>query len=63
VFRGETYFHKWGRVQGWSTMTPKCIPTLGVALVWESRMFKVLVGKAKKHKIGPLGHHWKGLEA
>jgi hypothetical protein len=43
-------------------MTLKCTPTLGVALVRESRMFKTLVGKANKHQIGPLGHHWKGFE-
>jgi len=44
-------------------MIPKCIPTLGVALMWELQMFRTLVGKAKKHHIGPLGYHWKGLEA
>jgi len=38
-------------------MTPKCTPTLGVTLVRELRMFEALVGKEKKHQIGPLGHH------
>jgi hypothetical protein len=33
VFRCETHVHKWGRVQGMKPMTPKCIPTLGIALV------------------------------
>jgi len=26
------------------------------------RMFKALIGEAKKHLIAPLGHHKKGLE-
>jgi hypothetical protein len=43
-------------------MTLKSTPTLGVALVRESQMFKTLVEKENKHQIGPLGHHWKGLE-
>jgi hypothetical protein len=34
-------------------MIPKCIPTLGVAFMWELWMFEPLVGKAKKHQIGP----------
>jgi len=24
-----------GKCKEWSLMTPKCIPTLGIALVWE----------------------------
>jgi hypothetical protein len=46
-----------GECKGWSPMTPKCIPTLGVTLVWELRMFGTLVIKVNKHQIGPLGHH------
>jgi hypothetical protein len=42
-----------GECKGWSPMTPKCIPTLGVAFVQELQMFKALVGKANKHQIGP----------
>jgi hypothetical protein len=34
-------------------MTPKCIPTLGVALMWGLRMFNTLVGKENKHQIFP----------
>jgi hypothetical protein len=41
-------FTNGGECKGWSPMTPKCIPTLGVALVQESKMFKALVGKEKK---------------
>jgi len=44
-------------------MIPKCIPTLGDALVQELRMYKALIGEEKKHQIAPLGHHKKGLEA
>jgi hypothetical protein len=44
-------------------MIPKCITTLGDALVRELRMFKTLIREAKKHQIAPLGHHKKGLEA
>ncbi len=33
-------------------MIPKCIPTLGVTLVWESQIFRTLVGKENKHQIG-----------
>ncbi len=44
-------------------MIPKCTPTLGIVLVWELQMFKALVGKEKKHQIGPLRYHQKGLEA
>jgi hypothetical protein len=46
----------------WSPMTPKCTPTLEVALVWESKMIKTLVGNAKKIQIMPPRYHWKGLE-
>jgi len=35
-------------------MTPMCIPTLGIALVWESQMFRTLIEKTNKHQIGPL---------
>ncbi len=38
-----------GECKGWSPMTPKCTPTLGVAFVWELRMFKTLVGRVNKH--------------
>jgi len=43
-------------------MIPKHIPTLGVALVRESQMFKALVEMANKHQIGLLRYHWKNLE-
>ncbi len=46
-------FTNGGECKGWSPMTSKCTPTVGVALVRESRMFIVLVGKAKKIKLGP----------
>jgi hypothetical protein len=36
VFESETHFHKWGTMQEIEPMTPKCTPTLGVALMWES---------------------------
>ncbi len=45
VFRCETHFQKWGRVQGMEPNDFQMTPTLKVALVWESRMFKTLVGK------------------
>jgi hypothetical protein len=32
-------------------------PTLGIALVWELRMFRALVGKEIKHQLKILGHH------
>jgi len=63
VFKGETYFHKMWESARDGTMTPKCTPFLGIALMQELQMFKTLVGKVNKHQIGPLGHHWKGLEA
>jgi hypothetical protein len=34
-------------------MTPKCTPTLGIAVMQELQMFKAMVGKEKKHQIGP----------
>jgi len=43
---------KEGECKGWSPMIPKCIPTLGVAFVWELRMFKALVEKEKNTKLG-----------
>ncbi len=30
------HYHKWGKMQEMEPMTPKCTPTLGVALMWES---------------------------
>ncbi len=41
-------FTNGGKCKGWSPMTPKCTPTLGVALVRELWMFKTLIGEAKK---------------
>jgi hypothetical protein len=38
-------------------MTPKCTPTLGIALLRKLQMFKALVEKAQKHQIGLLGYH------
>jgi len=46
-----------GECKGWNPMILKCLPTLGVALVWELPMFRALVGRANKHQIGPLGDH------
>ncbi len=58
TFNGcETHFHKWGECMGWSPMTPNYTPTLGIALIWESQMFKTLVGKGKKHQIRHLEDH------
>jgi len=51
-----------GECKKWNPMIPRCTPTLGVALVQESRMFKVLVEKANKHQIGPSRYHWRGFE-
>jgi hypothetical protein len=34
--------------KGWSPMTPKCIPSLGVTFVRESSMFKTFGWKGKK---------------
>jgi hypothetical protein len=42
-----------GECKGWSPMTPKCSPTLGVALVQELWMFRALVEKTKNAKLGP----------
>jgi hypothetical protein len=39
-------FTNGGDCKGWSPMTPKCTPTLGIAFLWELWMFKTLVGKA-----------------
>jgi len=41
-----------GECKGWSPMIPKCTLVLGVALVWELQMFKALVKKAKKTRLG-----------
>jgi len=43
-------------------MTPKHIPTLEVALVRKSQMFRALVEKENKHQIGLLIYHWKDFE-
>jgi hypothetical protein len=43
-------------------MTLKCTPTLGVALLWESRMFRALVEMTNKHRIRAPWYHWKVLE-
>jgi hypothetical protein len=62
VFGSETNSFKWGECKRWSPMTPKCIPTLGVAYVQEFRIFKALVQKEKIYQIKLSGYHWKGLE-
>jgi hypothetical protein len=49
---GVKHFHEWGRIKEMEPNDSKCIPTLGNALVRELRMFKALIGKAKKHQIG-----------
>jgi hypothetical protein len=53
VFRCETHFHKWGRVQEMEPMIPKCLPILGITLMREFQMFKALVEKENKHQIEP----------
>jgi hypothetical protein len=55
-------FTNGGKCNKWNPMTPKCIPTLGVALVWDSQMFKALVKKARKHQIEPPRYLWKYLK-
>jgi len=50
-------FTNGGECKGWNLMTPKCTPTLGIALVQELQMFSALVRKANKHQIEPLRHH------
>jgi hypothetical protein len=42
-----------GECKGWSPMTPKCTPTLGVALVWELWMFEALIRRQTSTKLGP----------
>ncbi len=42
-----------GECKVWSPMTPKCAPTLGVALVRELQMFGALVVKENKYQLGP----------
>ncbi len=51
VFRCETHFHKWGRVQRLKPNDSHM--TLGIALMWELWTFQALVGKAKNTKLGP----------
>jgi hypothetical protein len=46
-------FTNGGKCKGWSVMTLKCIPTLGVAFVQDFQMFKASFKKAKKPKLGP----------
>jgi len=46
-------FTNGGNYKRWSLMTFKCTPTLGVAFVQESQMFKALVEKENKYQIGP----------
>jgi len=41
-----------GECKGWNPMTPKSIPTLKVAFMWELWMFRALVGKGKNTKLG-----------
>jgi hypothetical protein len=41
-------FTNGGKCKGWNPITPKCIPTLGIALVRELQMSRSLVGKGKK---------------
>ncbi len=43
-----------GENKRWSPLTPKCTPTLEVALVWEFQMLKAFSWKCKKNvKLGP----------
>jgi hypothetical protein len=52
-----------GECKRMNPLIPKCTPTLGVALMRESWMFKTLVEKEKKTtRWGPPLYHWKGLE-
>jgi hypothetical protein len=55
-------FKNGGECKKWNPMIPKCVPTLGVALLQESRMFMALVKKVKTHQIGPLRYHYKNFE-
>jgi len=48
-------FTNGGKCRGWSPMTPKCIPSLGVALMKEFQMFRTLVGKEKNTNLIPQG--------
>jgi len=50
-------FTNGGECKGWSLMTPKCTPTLGVALMRELQMFITLVVMVNKHQIGLPGYH------
>jgi hypothetical protein len=61
VFKCETHFHKWGRMQGMKPNDSQVHSHFGTfvipTLVRELQMFIALVGKANKHQIGPLGYH------
>jgi len=35
VLKGKHTFANGGECKGWSAMTPKCTPSLGIAHVWE----------------------------
>jgi hypothetical protein len=48
----HTFTSGW-ECKGWSPMTPKCTPTLGITLVHELWMFKILVGKSTSTKLSP----------
>jgi hypothetical protein len=43
-----------GKCKGWTLMTIKCSPILGIALMQELRMFGALAEKSNKHQIGAL---------
>jgi len=55
-------FTNGGECKGWSPMTPKYTPTLGITFMRKSQMFKTLVEKEIKHQIRPPRYHWKVLE-
>jgi hypothetical protein len=46
-----------GEFKGWNPTTLKCTLILEVTFLQELQMFRTLVGKEKKHQIGPLRHH------
>jgi hypothetical protein len=53
VFGCETYFHKWERMQGMEPNDSQVHSHFGITFVRESWMFKTLVGKTNKIKLGP----------
>ncbi len=55
-------FTNGGECKRLSLMILKWIPTLGIALMRESQMFRTLIKKVKKYQMKPQGCHWRGFE-